>query len=72
MTDIELFHGRRLPLRARIARLRAGWQQAARRRAAYRQTHSELTVLTDRELADLDIARSDIARIAREAADAVR
>ncbi len=34
----------------------------------YSRTVSELSGLTNRELADLGIARTDIARIAREAA----
>ncbi|KLK91485.1 hypothetical protein AA309_19720 [Microvirga vignae] len=34
----------------------------------YRQTVSELSELSDRELADLGIARFDIARVARESA----
>ena len=36
------------------------------RRAAYRQVFSELQALSDRELADVDIARADIHRIAAE------
>ena len=34
----------------------------------YRETVRELTELSDRELADLGIARFDIARVARQAA----
>ena len=34
----------------------------------YNRTITELQALTNRELADLGIARADIARIAREAA----
>jgi uncharacterized protein YjiS (DUF1127 family) len=34
----------------------------------YRQTVCELTQLSDRELADLGVARFDIARVAREGA----
>lgn len=41
----------------------------AARQAAYRRTLNELRVLTDRDLADLGIARADIRRIAQEAAD---
>ena len=37
------------------------------RRALYRQTMFELSTLTDRDLADLGIARCDIRRIARDA-----
>ncbi len=38
------------------------------RRAAFNQTYNELAILSDRELNDLGIARSDIAAIARESA----
>lgn len=38
------------------------------RRAVYNQTVRELVALTDRELADLGIARSDIPAVAHEAA----
>jgi len=47
-----------------LARLKAEFA----RRAVYNQTVRELAVLTDRELADLGIARSDILNVAREAA----
>lgn len=40
----------------------------AQRHAVYRQTHSELTTLTDRELADLGLSRCDIPRVSTEAA----
>ncbi len=38
------------------------------RRAVYNQTVRELVILSDRELADLGIARHDIPAVAREAA----
>lgn len=38
------------------------------RRAAFNQTYNELAILSDRELNDLGIARSDIAAVARQAA----
>lgn len=43
-------------------------RQFRARRAAFTQTYNELSVLSQRELDDLGIARSDIAAIAREAA----
>ncbi|WP_255435669.1 DUF1127 domain-containing protein [Paracoccus sp. S1E-3] len=43
-------------------------QEARARRAVYRQTVSELSNLSNRELADLGIHRSMITRIATEAA----
>jgi len=41
------------------------------RRAAFNQTYNELSLLSDRELTDLGIARSDIAAIARQAASEI-
>ena len=38
------------------------------RRKVYRNTHHELSMLTDRDLADLDISRSNIHSLASEAA----
>ncbi|WP_376780373.1 DUF1127 domain-containing protein [Paracoccus jeotgali] len=43
-------------------------QEARARRAVYRQTVTELSHLSNRELADLGIHRSMITRIATEAA----
>jgi len=64
-TDIRRFeHGIAARIHGAIEALRA--QRA--RQAAFRQTYDELAALSDRELADLGIARSDIADIAREAA----
>ncbi len=51
-------------LRARFATWRA-------RRAAYRVTRDELMRLSDRDLADLGIHRSNITRIALEAAQEI-
>ena len=48
-------------LRANVA----AWRS---RRALFNQTYNELNALSDRDLADLGLARSDIGRIAREAA----
>ncbi|MFV0358371.1 DUF1127 domain-containing protein [Tropicimonas sp.] len=44
---------------------------AVRRQRAYRRTLAELSALTDRELADLNISRHSVRDIAREAARAV-
>lgn len=51
-------------LMATVDELRA----AQRRRALYARTLRELNALTDKELADLGIARIQIADVAREAA----
>jgi uncharacterized protein YjiS (DUF1127 family) len=42
--------------------------QSMQRRRVYLQTLHELTNLSDRDLADLGLARSDIGAVAREAA----
>ncbi|WP_238547707.1 DUF1127 domain-containing protein [Meridianimarinicoccus roseus] len=41
------------------------------RRAAFRRTYDELSVLNDRELNDLGISRADISTIARQAASEI-
>lgn len=51
----------------RAARLFDAIAEAAQQRAAYTQTVAELSALTDRELNDLGIARTDIQAIARKA-----
>ena len=43
-------------------------QDALARRKVYRATYYELSMLTDRDLSDLGIPRSDIRRLALEAA----
>ena len=52
----------------RIQEFRAAMADAAAKRKVYRTTVSELENLTNRELADLGIARSAIKGIALEAA----
>jgi uncharacterized protein YjiS (DUF1127 family) len=49
--------------------LRARFSAWRTRRAVYEQTWRELDSLSDPDLADLGIARSDIGRVARQAAD---
>lgn len=53
---------------ARLAAARTGFSAWRARRAVYLQTRHELSMLTDRDLADLGIARCDIPRIARSSA----
>ena len=43
-------------------------RQALAKRKVYRVTHAELSALSDRELRDLGIPRSNIKRLAMEAA----
>lgn len=52
----------------RFSGLLAQVKAAFARRAVFTQTLRELNALSDRELADLGIARADITTIAREAA----
>lgn len=44
-------------------------RRAQERRKVYKDTFHELSQLTDRDLADLGIPRSNIGRLAREAAN---
>ena len=53
---------------SRFAQLRAGVADAITRRRIYRRTVAELSQLSNRELADLGIARSMIRGIASETA----
>ena len=55
-------------LTGRFAALRAQIVEAAAKRKTYRVTLNELSNLTDRELADLGIARAQVKDIARQAA----
>ena len=55
----------------RFAALRASVALTLKRRRVYRTTLTELSSLTDRDLADLGIARSQITAIARDAAEEV-
>lgn len=52
----------------RLSNALANYREMRQRNRVFRQTRRELNALTERELADLGIARSMITRIAREAA----
>lgn len=56
------------PLTQRFADMRAAFATAREQRRVYNTTFNELNSLTDRDLTDLGIARSNIAAIAHEAA----
>lgn len=58
----------RAGLAQRIAQLRARFAATRHRRAVYLRTHAELQALSDRDLGDLGFHRSEIGRVAREAA----
>lgn len=55
-------------LRLRLTELAADFRARQARNRVFRQTMSELTQLTDRELSDLGIHRTQIRGIARDAA----
>ncbi len=57
-----------ISLGARFAEIRAQFAEALEARRVYRRTLSELSELSGRDLADLGISRSEIRRIALEAA----
>jgi uncharacterized protein YjiS (DUF1127 family) len=61
-----------LPLRERFAALRATIVERSAKRKIYRATVNELAALSDRDLADLGIARSMIKSIAIEAANGAK
>jgi len=56
-------------LKARFQKLRDTFDAHAKRRAVYSRTVRELHALSDRDLADLGMHRSEIPRIAQDAAD---
>ena len=58
----------RFGLKARYIPLLDRLSERAARRAAYRRTVAELQALSDRDLADFGYHRSEIPRIARDAA----
>ena len=58
----------RFGLKARFQQLRNALEERAKRRAVYSRTVRELQALSDRDLADLGFHRSEIPRIAQEAA----
>lgn len=62
----DVFSGRREPVT--LSGLTRAVSEFLRRDLVRRQTYAELSVLSDRELADLNISRYDIRRIAAEAA----
>lgn len=68
MSVTEFRSAHRPTLAQRIALWREQIRIARRRRAVYRQTHWELSQLSDRELSDLGLSRGRIGAIAREAA----
>ena len=49
---------------------RRWFEETRLRRKSYNQTVFELSICSDRDLADMGISRSDICRLAREAAEA--
>jgi uncharacterized protein YjiS (DUF1127 family) len=60
-----------LGLGQRLSGIIDRYRRARMAREIYRQTYDELSVLSDRDLADLGIARASIPAVAREAAQTV-
>lgn len=58
-------------LGARLAGLRETFRTRMERRRVFKQTFNELSALSDRDLADLGLARSEIRRIAWQAANEI-
>jgi uncharacterized protein YjiS (DUF1127 family) len=56
-------------LAEKFAALRARMREARRTRAIYRQTLEELSQLSERDLADLGLHRSQIRTVAQQAAE---
>ena len=52
----------------KLNEIAAAWQANRDRRAVFARTYNELSALSDRDLADIGIARRDISEIARQEA----
>ncbi len=68
MAYLNAERGQTVGLTDRFAAMMKTLAERRHRRALYRRTLDELACLTDRELADLGVHRSEVARVAREAA----
>ena len=68
MATIDIQRPRGRGLFRLLAALRDRVAEARRRRAIYVRTRDELLSLSDRDLADLDISRSRVPELARQAA----
>ena len=68
MTHYIASRGRSTGLLDRLASLAHDIRERRERHAIYRRTVDELNALTDRDLADLGVHRSEVPQIAREAA----
>ncbi|SMX43837.1 hypothetical protein MAA8898_02915 [Maliponia aquimaris] len=54
---------------ARVSSLITAYQTRRAKSRVFRQTYAELSTLSDRDLADLGLARSEIRRVAWQAAN---
>ena len=68
MAYVNADRTQRAGLMARLANFQETWTERRARHAVYRRTRAELETLTDRDLSDLGIHRSDVRRIAYQAA----
>ena len=69
MATVSDFIPSAAPLKNRFETMVASFIEGAQRRKVYRTTFNELQNLSNRELSDLGIGRSEIRRIALEAAE---
>ncbi len=68
MATFDTIHTHRPTLLSRVFPLMSRLQAAARERAVYAKTVRELDRLSDRELSDIGLGRSDIHDVARKTA----
>lgn len=55
-------------LSGKLNQLSEAWKAASAKRAVFNKTYNELQALSDRDLADIGITRTDIADLARQEA----
>lgn len=65
----EILSNSQTGLGARVSNLITAYQMRRAKSRVFRQTYNELACLSDRDLADLGLARSEIRRVAWQAAN---
>jgi uncharacterized protein YjiS (DUF1127 family) len=71
MTHIAARQDRPSSIITALRSLVSGWRQDLERHRVFEKTHNELASLSDRELADIGVGRSQIVDIAWDAANRV-